>query len=203
MRSKLYLTNEFPLQMTEIFAGLGIKPFIFVVGEEVDGKAVQERLIQKTQDSIMPKVFIKGVNMGGPSEIQKLSESGKLAQIVEEESNEIDQVEYDYDVIVIGGGSGGLAAAKVIGHRKTCGCLDYDYLHVHFCSRKLQFWVKRSLCAILLFPLPWERPGAWGVHALMLVVFRRNWCIKRLYITRTSTIQRVLAGLHLKMVGNF
>lgn len=52
-----------------------------------------------------PLLFIKGDFVGGYEELHRLEKSGALKSWLEQ---------HDYDLIVIGGGSGGLAAAKVI-----------------------------------------------------------------------------------------
>uniref|UniRef100_A0A1I7XS38 Glutaredoxin domain-containing protein n=1 Tax=Heterorhabditis bacteriophora TaxID=37862 RepID=A0A1I7XS38_HETBA len=64
-----------------------------------------------------PLVYVKGDPVGGLDELQKLASSGILAEWLKD---------HKYDLIVIGGGSGGLAAAKEAARLgKKVACLDY------------------------------------------------------------------------------
>lgn len=54
----------------------------------------------------MPLVFAMGKPIGGLEDVVKSFESGDLRKLLKPHP-------YDYDLIVIGGGSGGLAASKV------------------------------------------------------------------------------------------
>ncbi len=62
------------------------------------------RILQITGRDQLPLVFIKGDCVGGYYELQKIFESGILIEWIKT---------HKYNLIVIGGGSGGLAAAKV------------------------------------------------------------------------------------------
>lgn len=65
----------------------------------------------------LPLVFIKGDCVGGIKELRTLEESGALAEWLKD---------HQYDLIVIGGGSGGLAAAKEAARLgKKVACMDF------------------------------------------------------------------------------
>uniref|UniRef100_A0A915BFN7 thioredoxin-disulfide reductase (NADPH) n=1 Tax=Parascaris univalens TaxID=6257 RepID=A0A915BFN7_PARUN len=69
------------------------------------------------QRTTMPLIFVKGDCVGGLADLLKLEESGALNEWLKEHS---------YDMIVIGGGSGGLAAAKEAARLgKKVLCLDF------------------------------------------------------------------------------
>lgn len=86
------------------FAGMSTFLVVFFFTE--DGAAVQEVLFEKTKQKTVPNVFVNGKHVGGCDATLQAHKDGKLAEL-------LSGVQYDYDLIVIGGGSGGLAASKV------------------------------------------------------------------------------------------
>ena len=73
-----------------------------------NGPAIQNKLKEMTGQRTVPNVFIKGKHIGGADDTIKLHSEGNLIGMLIPPSQN-----YDYDVIVIGGGSGGLSFAKV------------------------------------------------------------------------------------------
>jgi len=66
---------------------------------------------KKLDKKTVPNVYVKGVHLGGYDNTLKAHTEGRLAKIFNPEEVK-DDVKYDYDMIVIGGGSGGLACSK-------------------------------------------------------------------------------------------
>lgn len=83
-----------------------------------DGDDIQDALLQKTGQKTVPNVFVSGENVGGCDNTIAAHQNGRLEFLLNKSQagpkTEIpDDVKYDYDLVVIGGGSGGLAASKV------------------------------------------------------------------------------------------
>lgn len=87
-----------------LFASMSKFPAVFYLTEE--GIAIQEALFERTKQKTVPNVFVNGRHVGGCDATIQAHEDGRLAEF-------LSNVQYDYDLIVIGGGSGGLAASKV------------------------------------------------------------------------------------------
>ena len=71
-----------------------------------NGNLIHETLKKKIERTSVPQVYIKGEHIGGCDDVHAIYENGKLSQLLQDHS-------FEYDLIVIGGGSGGLAASKV------------------------------------------------------------------------------------------
>ena len=67
-----------------------------------------------TGQRTVPNVFIRGNHIGGWDATNKLNEEGKLMPLIN-----LPTQSYDYDLVVIGGGSGGLSCSKVGGLSKV------------------------------------------------------------------------------------
>jgi thioredoxin reductase (NADPH) len=87
-----------------------------------DGTEIQDALLQKTGQKTVPNVFINGVHVGGCDNTMEAHQTGRLqfllsksqeAALPKAPSPKEEEVKYDYDLVVIGGGSGGLSASKV------------------------------------------------------------------------------------------
>ncbi|CAK9295272.1 unnamed protein product [Gordionus sp. m RMFG-2023] len=106
-----------------------------------NGDKLQQALLDMTGQRTVPNIFVNAVHVGGSDKLFKLAEKGKLRELMDKgekaveikeplskddgiTGNEIqsqnnkgrevgdDGKKYDYDLIVLGGGSGGQAASK-------------------------------------------------------------------------------------------
>lgn len=78
---------------------------------------MQEVLKDITKQDTVPNVFVNGDHVGGCDSTLAAFSNGKLNQLILAGQKRLDPTikdhKYEYDVIVIGGGSGGLACSKV------------------------------------------------------------------------------------------
>nr|WEY08176.1 thioredoxin reductase 3 [Heteropneustes fossilis]BAQ02337.1 thioredoxin reductase 3-like [Clarias batrachus] len=72
-----------------------------------NGAIYQDVLMEMTGQKTVPNVFVNKTHVGGSDKTMQAYKDGHLKQLLGEESTA-----YDYDLIVIGGGSGGLACSK-------------------------------------------------------------------------------------------
>ncbi len=82
-------------------------------------------MFEKTGQKTVPNIFIYGRHIGGCDSLMKAKGDGRLDKILRNEVVEEKQT-YDYDLIVIGGGSGGLACSKTAANNGAKVCvLDF------------------------------------------------------------------------------
>ncbi len=83
-----------------------------------NGSQYQDALEQISGQRTVPNVFINGKHIGGCDTLTRMYSTGELAKTLVKGTQQNDPVDktnsYDYDLIVIGGGSGGLACSKVL-----------------------------------------------------------------------------------------
>ncbi|KAG7326480.1 hypothetical protein KOW79_009881 [Hemibagrus wyckioides] len=72
-----------------------------------NGSSYQDVLMEMTGQKTVPNVFVNKTHVGGCDKTIQAHKDGYLQQLLGAESTA-----YDYDLIVIGGGSGGLACSK-------------------------------------------------------------------------------------------
>lgn len=78
-----------------------------------EGTAIRDYLFEKTGQKTVPNVYVKQQHFGGCDNTLKAHSEGRIERLFAPQEADND-VQYDYDLIVIGGGSGGLACSKVI-----------------------------------------------------------------------------------------
>merc|ERR550534_2000081 len=100
-------TCPFCSKVKQLFEQEKIKYEVLEIDQIAEGPAIQAALAEKTGQRTVPNTFINGEHVGGCDDTFKLHSENKLLPMVQAESHN-----YDYDIMVIGEGSGGLAASK-------------------------------------------------------------------------------------------
>ena len=90
-----------------IFDGLNVNYYAHELDLVENGEAIQKTLLEKSGQETVPNTFINGVHLGGASDTEEALKDGRLQQLLSG-----DTANYDFDLFVVGGGSGGLACSK-------------------------------------------------------------------------------------------
>uniref|UniRef100_V9KMF8 thioredoxin-disulfide reductase (NADPH) n=1 Tax=Callorhinchus milii TaxID=7868 RepID=V9KMF8_CALMI len=96
----------FCVKVKELFGSLEVNFHAVELDVLEDGAVMQAMLLELTGQNTVPNVFINKKHLGGCDKTLQAHEDGLLKRLLE--GGEM----YDYDLIVIGGGSGGLAVSK-------------------------------------------------------------------------------------------
>jgi len=116
-------TCPFCAKVKALLESLKVDFFHLELDEIDNGPAIQDKLTELFGQKTVPNVFISGQHVGGCDSTLKLHAENRLLPMI---GGETYQPSFDYDLIVIGGGSGGLAAAKEASKYKIkVACLDY------------------------------------------------------------------------------
>jgi len=104
----------FCTKVKDLFDSLNIQYEVLELDQRPDGAAIQSYLIEKTGQKTVPLTFIGGQRLGGCDDTMKAHQEGRLLAMAGSDGGvDVPELEnYDYDLVVIGGGSGGLAASK-------------------------------------------------------------------------------------------
>lgn len=94
-----------------------VSPHIIELDKADDGQKVQEALTTITKQGTVPNIFVWGEHIGGCDDLLRLYSNGALKDKLLQHSvpNFQSSEKFDFQLIVIGGGSGGLACAKEAG----------------------------------------------------------------------------------------
>ncbi|XP_065656968.1 thioredoxin reductase 1, cytoplasmic isoform X4 [Hydra vulgaris] len=94
-------------KVKDLFSKLGYEYKAYELDLEANGPEIEQILFQKTNQETVPNIFIREKHIGGCSDTEKAYQNGSLQKLWQG-----DAVKYDFDLFVIGGGSGGLACSK-------------------------------------------------------------------------------------------
>ncbi|XP_049482676.1 thioredoxin reductase 1, cytoplasmic [Panthera uncia] len=86
--------------------------FLLELDQAEDARGLERALSELTSETDVPVVFVKRRKIGGHGPTLKAYQEGRLQKLLEMNGSEGLPESYDYDLIIVGGGSGGLAAAK-------------------------------------------------------------------------------------------
>uniref|UniRef100_A0A2P2HXB3 thioredoxin-disulfide reductase (NADPH) n=1 Tax=Hirondellea gigas TaxID=1518452 RepID=A0A2P2HXB3_9CRUS len=100
-------TCPFCHKVKGLFKELNIAFTVLELDQISNGAAVQEALQAKTGQTTVPNTWINGTHVGGATDTLELHSKGELMKLLRTRTHS-----YEYDMVIIGGGSGGLAASK-------------------------------------------------------------------------------------------
>lgn len=100
-------TCPFCTKVKNLFSSIKVDPKIVELDQLGNGLAIQDTLSDLTGLRTVPNVFVNGQHLGGCNDTLKAHAENRLMPMINPPTTN-----YDYDLIVIGGGSGGLAASK-------------------------------------------------------------------------------------------
>ncbi|XP_055091440.1 thioredoxin reductase 1, cytoplasmic isoform X2 [Symphalangus syndactylus] len=99
-------------EVKKLFKSLCAPYFVLELDQTEDGRALEGTLSELAAETDLPVVFVKQRKIGGHGPTLKAYQEGRLQKLLKMDGPEDLPESYDYDLIIIGGGSGGLAAAK-------------------------------------------------------------------------------------------
>ena len=70
-------------KVRNLFAEMNIDYKTFELDKEENGSAIQDELQRISGQRTVPNVFIKGIHVGGSDVVLKLSEEGKLKNMIQ------------------------------------------------------------------------------------------------------------------------
>ncbi|KAF7661138.1 hypothetical protein LDENG_00268930 [Lucifuga dentata] len=97
----------FCVKVKDLFRELNVACNVVELDLIDDGPNYQDLLLEMTGQKTVPSVFINKTHIGGCDKTMQAHKDGVLQQLLSGENEA-----YEYDLIVIGGGSGGLACSK-------------------------------------------------------------------------------------------
>ena len=80
-------------------------------GFKDEGTAIRDYLFERTGQKTVPNVYVKGTHLGGCDNTLAAHAEGRLHKLLNPDEKPVEET-FDYDLVVIGGGSGGLACSK-------------------------------------------------------------------------------------------
>uniref|UniRef100_A0A674ER46 Thioredoxin reductase 3 n=1 Tax=Salmo trutta TaxID=8032 RepID=A0A674ER46_SALTR len=95
------------VKVKDLFKELNVNCNVVELDLIDNGSNYQELLLEMTRQKTVPNVFVNKTHIGGCDKTMQAHKDGILQKLLCEK-NEV----YEYDLIVIGGGSGGLACSK-------------------------------------------------------------------------------------------
>lgn len=100
-------TCPFCKKVKDLFKNLNVEFKVLELDQISNGAELQNALQEVSGQKTVPNIYINSKHLGGCDDTLKAQAENRLLPMINDEGES-----YDYDLIVIGGGSGGLAASK-------------------------------------------------------------------------------------------
>ncbi|XP_070612376.1 thioredoxin reductase 1, cytoplasmic isoform X2 [Erythrolamprus reginae] len=98
-------------KVKDLFKSMGVSYFVLELDQIEHGHQLRDALFRLTMEPALPAVFARRQYVGTYDRTVRAHREGAFLKLLEG-NRQMKQASYDYDLIVIGGGSGGLAASK-------------------------------------------------------------------------------------------